>query len=203
MAIRLVLKVSSAFQQERLLKDENRRRLQDALKERHPALELGIAWDAKSPEQSSSHIEVRGSAPGAGGRKKQKREQRPKAERSLEGAASPGRPASGCRHPTTEVGRLQRAPSRCVQNAGGTGRKLQIQEVSASRIPGRHVARFGQRGTSRQWVSKLPWDGKRAEQRTAPGHQPGNESTKARSDPVVGVALTLFNGKIIDETEAG
>jgi hypothetical protein len=43
-----------------------------------------------------------------------------------------------------------------------------------------------------------------AEQKTAPGRRPEERQIdEGQVDPVVGVALTLFNGKIIDETEAG
>ena len=61
---KIVLKASSAFQQERLLKEENRHKLQDALRQRCPALELEIAWSPGVPEQSSTHMRG-GSSPQA------------------------------------------------------------------------------------------------------------------------------------------
>ena len=42
------------------------------------------------------------------------------------------------------------------------------------------------------------------ERKTAPGRRSEEQQIdEGQVDPVVGVALTLFNGKIIDETEAG
>ena len=92
---RIVLKASSAFHQEMLLKDENRRSLQNALKERHPALDLEIVSGCQKP---GVRTEVRGQRSEAG---KSRSGSRGKSE-SRGGEPGVRLPASGirfCRRP--------------------------------------------------------------------------------------------------------
>jgi hypothetical protein len=153
---KIVLKASSAFQQERLLKDENRRKLQDALRQRYPAMELEIACVQGTPEQSGPRIR--------GGNASQAPGAHHKADASdlLEREAAP------------DTSRTAASPGPGDEQALDNGQQADLGLKNEAE----------QKTVTKRLSEKRQFD-------------------EGQVDPVVGVALTLFNGKIIDETEAG
>jgi DNA polymerase-3 subunit gamma/tau len=152
---KIVLKASSAFQQERLLKDENRRKLQDALRQRYPAMELEIACVQGTPEQPGPRIRGGNASQAPGDHKAD-------ASDLLEREAAP------------DTSRTAASPGPGDEQALDNGQQADL----------------GRKNEAEQ---------KTVTKRLSEKRQFG----EGRVDPVVGVALTLFNGKIIDETEAG
>jgi DNA polymerase-3 subunit gamma/tau len=215
---KIVLKASSAFQQERLLKDENRRKLQDALRQRHPALELEIAWALGAPEQSSSHMGG-GCSPQVPGARRAPETGAASTEpgtATLEGAAQPR--ASGKTSPRQEPhyrGGQERAPGAVQESPDGKRTdEATVHKADLSDLLDREASPDTNRPVSSPDSDKEQTldNGQQAtlgrkneaEQKTAPGRRPEERQIdEGQVDPVVGVALTLFNGKIIDETEAG
>ena len=140
---KLVLKTSSAFQQERLLKEENRRKLQEALRGSYPALELEITCDVRGGQRAAGKE-------GIGGADAQVRFQH---TQRVPGSPGPGIANENLSSPGSPGARSQRAEA----------------EASRARHPGAELEGTGE----------------------------------GQVDTVVGVALTLFNGKIIEEAEVG
>ncbi len=137
---RIILNASSTFDQETLLKDENRHRMQDALRQRHPALELEIVTEVGRqrpvPALREQRPEARGQMP----------------ERKKEDASASGQPGLAESTPADDGGQTQEVPN-----------------IPASDV--RHPTSVTERQTD-----------------------------SGQDDPV-GLALTLFGGKLINETE--
>jgi hypothetical protein len=136
---KLVLKTSSAFQQERLLKEENRRKLQDALRSGYPALELEITCDAREGKRE---------------------------------AGKDGR-ASGSSEPVNA--------NRNLNSPGSASARSQWADAGASRVRGPEPVPDPTDTAIRPVGAEPESDG------------------EGQIDAAVGVALTLFKGKIIDQ----
>jgi DNA polymerase-3 subunit gamma/tau len=199
---RIVLKASSAFQQERLQQDENRRRLLDAIRQLHPSLGMEIVCAVATSVR-----------PGL----------RPaKVRESLQAPQGPQAavPTSPHRDPPPATGGPSETPGIVQGHQDASPADDSPGEANLFDLIDREAAP----DVNRLALSSEPATGQVLDhtQPPAPERQPGAEQAPARgrrpekrqieadqTDPV-GVAITLFNGKLIqtkrsevNETEAG
>jgi DNA polymerase-3 subunit gamma/tau len=151
---KLVLKTSSAFQQERLLKEENRRKLQEALRGSYPALELEITCDVRGGKRAAGKEGIGGADAQVCFQHTQRVPGSPGPVIANENLSSPGSPSTRSQRADAVASRVRRPEAAPDPAAPLVGAELE--------------------GTGEGQV-----------------------------DAVVGVALTLFNGKIIDKMEVG
>lgn len=171
---RVILKASTDFFQEMLLKDEYRHKLQDALRQYHPALELVITCEAGASKQ----------------------------ERPAYRADIP----SGDGQIRESTGAPEQAPES-VQPLPEEIRVADTVDDEEPDLPDMLVGQITPDTETPEEVAPAPDDGQGGPELQRPAQSPGVQRHKERqSDPgqqidPVGVALTLFNGKIINETE--
>jgi DNA polymerase-3 subunit gamma/tau len=174
---RITIKASNVFLQDILLKDENRCMLQGALRQYHPSLELEITGTDGSPGQTGPRNE----------------EAAPSGFPAREEAPDAGRRSASNSPGGTQIpgGAQEPAPEQ-----GSGPQPLPEQELTGSQEPLPEQALAG---------AQEPAAPDRRPQKPQAGRGQQNDPVDddaAGIDPV-GIALTLFGGKIINETENG